>query len=214
MKSLIKSFKSIDHKMLWALILLGLCPTVYDTVRVFLVGQLPGDYSYSIAGQLSWVNLLYEILSEAIILPLYFFIGKVLTDKKELSNRIRGGLLVSGGIYAVLSAVIIIFAKPLLNFMAASPDIIDASAQYIRIESIASIFLILYQFIMVVLVSVGREKYVYVITISKVVLCLVSDMFLVSTLPVSANLGVNGIGYSNILVNLILFAISVFLISK
>jgi Na+-driven multidrug efflux pump len=42
----------------------------------------------------------------------------------------------------------------------------------------------------------------------------VCDTFLVSTLPVSANLGVNGIGYSNIIVNLLLLAVSVALLAK
>ena len=40
-------------------------PSIYTTVRVFFLGQLPGEWSFSIAGQLSWVNLLYEILNEA-----------------------------------------------------------------------------------------------------------------------------------------------------
>ena len=45
-------------------------------------------------------------------------------------------------------------------------------------------------------------------------LCLVSDTFLVSTLPISANLGVNGIGYSNIIVNVLLLAVSLMLLAK
>ncbi len=40
------------------------------------------------------------------------------------------------------------------------------------------------------------------------------DTFFVSTLKISANLGVNGIGYSNIAVNLILFIVSVILLKK
>ncbi len=69
------SLRTINHRLFLALLFLGLCPTVYTTVRVFFLGQLPGDWSFSIAGQLSWVNLLYEVISEAIILPLFFFIG-------------------------------------------------------------------------------------------------------------------------------------------
>lgn len=55
------SLSRINYKLFAALIVLGLAPTVYTTVRVFFLGQLPGEYSFSIAGQLSWVNLLYEI---------------------------------------------------------------------------------------------------------------------------------------------------------
>ena len=209
-----KSLSKINYKLFLALLVLGLVPTIYTTVRVFFLGQLPGEYSFSIAGQLSWVNLLYEILSEAIVLPLFFFIGKVLTDKTEFANRMRTGLLVSVGAYTVLSVVIIAFTKPLLSLMATDRAIIDASATYIRIESVASIFSLAFNFIMVGMVTLGKEKYVYVLTAVKLVLCLLVDTFMVSALPVSLNLGVNGIAFSNIIVNVILVATAIILLSK
>ena len=209
-----KSLSKINYKLFLALLVLGLVPTIYTTVRVFFLGQLPGEYSFSIAGQLSWVNLLYEILSEAIVLPLFFFIGKVLTDKTEFANRMRTGLLVSVGAYTVLSVVIIALAKPLLSLMATDKAIIDASATYIRIESVASIFSLAFNFVMVGMVTLGKEKYVYVLTAVKLVLCLLVDTFMVSTLPVSLNLGVNGIAFSNIIVNVILVATAIILLRK
>ena len=75
------SLGRINYKLFTALLVLGLAPTVYTTVRVFFLGQLPGEWSFSIADQLSWVNLIYEIINEAIILPLFYFIGKVKDDK-------------------------------------------------------------------------------------------------------------------------------------
>ena len=184
------SIKNINYKLYFALLVLGLCPTIYTTVRVFFLGQLPGEWSFSIAGQLSWVNLLYEIINEAIILPLFYFIGKVAYDKKEFTNRVKTGLIMSLGIYLALSAIIIRFAKPLLSFMATDKAIIDASATYIRIESIANIFLILSQFTLVSLVTLNKSKYLYILTIARLILSLLCDTFLVSSLPISLNLGV------------------------
>ena len=209
-----KSLSKINYKLFLALLVLGLVPTIYTTVRVFFLGQLPGEYSFSIAGQLSWVNLLYEILSEAIVLPLFFFIGKVLTDKKKFANRMRTGLLVSVGAYTVLSVVIIVLAKPLLSLMTTDKAIIDASATYIRIESVASIFSLAFNLIMVGMVTLGKEKYVYALTTVKLILCLLVDTFMVSTLPVSLNLGVNGIAFSNIIVNVLLVATAIILLRK
>lgn len=198
--------------MFLALLIMGLCPTVYTTVRTFFLGNLPGEWSYSIAGQLSWVNLLYEIANEAIILPLFFFIGKVVNDKKEFTNRVKTGMLLSLGIYVAFSAIILFAAEGLLKIMAASPEIIPESATYIRIESVANIFGILYSFVSVALISLGKDRMVYILTGARLVLCLILDTFLISTLPISLNLGVNGIGVSNILVNLILLIISLFLL--
>ena len=208
------SLRNINYRLYFALLILGLAPTVYTTLRVFFLGQLPGEWSFSIAGQLSWVNLLYEILNEAIILPLFYFVGQVRSDKAAFSNRVRTGMLISLGVYTILSAGVLLFAEPMLKLMATDVSILEASAQYIRIESIANIFGILTQFALVALVTVNKSKYLYALTGARLVLCLLSDTFLVSALPISANLGVNGIGYSNIIVNALLLAISLALLAK
>ena len=208
------SLKNINYKLFIALLIMGLCPTIYTTIRVFWLGQLPGEWSFSIAGQLSWVNLIYEIINEAIILPLFYFVGKVLLDKKELTNRLKTGLIITLGVYLLLTLVIMTCANPLLKLMATSPDIIDASATYIRIESVANVFAILSQFALVTLVALGKDKQVYALTGVKLVLCVIFDTFFVSTLKCSLNLGVNGIAITNIIVNLILFAVTLFLLYK
>ena len=186
---------------------------LHNFTRLFL-GKLPGDWVFSIAGQLSWVNLVYEILDEAIILPLYFFMGKAINNKNDYTNRIKTGLIISFSVYAVCSIFIIGFTNPLLSIMATSKDIISESVIYIRIESIANIFILLSNFILICLITLGKSRYVYILTAAKLILSIVFDTFLVSTLNISANLGVNGIGYSNIIVNIILFAVSVVLLSK
>lgn len=214
LSKIIKSYKNINHKLLFSLLIMGLVPTIYTTLRVFWLGNLPSEYSYSIAGQLSWVSLIYEVIDEAIILPLFYFIGKVAEDKKELTNRMKTGLLVTLGIYLVLSAVIMSCAELLLKLMATDESIIDASATYIRIEAFANIFSILQRFALVGLVILGKDKYVYVLTGVKLVLCLIFDTFLISTLPFSADLGVNGIGISNIIVNAILFITAMIILAR
>ena len=102
-------------------------------------------------------------------------VGKVVSDKKEFTNRVKTGLLISLGVYAILSAIILIFAEPLLSAMATSPDIIKESATYIRIESIANIFGILFSFVSVALISLGKDRFVYILTGIKLILCIVSD---------------------------------------
>lgn len=214
LKKFALSLRSMDFKLYLALLFLGFCPAVYSTVRVFLLGRLPDAWAYSIAGQLSWVNLLYEILGEAILLPLFFFIGRVLGDKREFANRVKSGLLLTFCIYTVFSILLMAAVKPMLSLMAAGGDILEMSAAYIRIESVANIFGMLSSFVFVALVTLGKSEYMYILTAARLLLCLVSDVFFVSSLPVSLRLGVNGIGYSNIWVNAVLFAVSLRLLCR
>lgn len=207
-----KLFGNIDFGLYASLLFLGLLPAVYTAVRTNLLGQLPGDYAYSIAGQLSWVNLLYEVVNEAVILPLFCFLA--VKDRKEFENRLRTGLLISAVIYTVISITVSLFALPLLRSMAVSADILAESAVYIRIESIAIIFGIMYDFAMIALITAGHRKNIYMIAVIKCALNITFDVFFVSSLPMSLNLGVNGVGFSNILANVLMFAAAIYMLDR
>ena len=209
-----KSLLLIDYKLITSLFLIQFIPAIYTTLRVFFLGQLPGDYSFSIAGQLTWVNLIYEIINESIILPLYYFIGKVANNKIELSNCFKSGMLITACIYIVLSLLAFVFVEPLLVLMTVNKEILVESASYIRIESIALIFSILANFVLVVLVALNKVKYMYIITAIRLVLCILFDVLFISSFPCSLKLGVNGIALSNIVVNIIILIVSLIFLYK
>ena len=123
-------------------------------------------------------------------------------------------MLISFSIYTALSIIVVIFAEQLLKLMATDRTIIEASALYIRIESVANIFAMMFNFLLVCLVTLGKDKYVYIFTGTKLVLCVLLDTFMTSTLSISLNLGVNGIAITNIIVNLALFIVAILLLHK
>lgn len=213
-KNMMKSLKRINSRLFLALLLMGLIPTIYTTVRIFLLGQLPGDWGFNIASQLSWVNLLYEILQEAIILPLFFFIGMAIKNRIELENKIKTGLIFTGLVYASLSILIMIFAVPMIRFMAQDVTLINETASYIRLETIAAVFMTLVKFSIVVLVVINKDKYLYYVLALQMVLSIFFDIFFVSNLSISLHLGVNGIAWTNIIVNAILMGLVYFILKK
>ena len=197
----------IDLRLYMSLVFLGLFPAVYTALRTRFIGQMPDSYAYSIAGQLSWVSLIYEVLGEAVILPLYFLLGG--RSREELGDRLRSGLAAVFAIYAVCSAAVSLFAVPLLNAMAVSRDILPESAAYIRLESIAFVFGAVFDFMMVALVTIGKRKYIYIMAAAKCALCATLDILLISPFSISLHMGVNGIALSNIITNAMLFITAV-----
>ena len=160
------------------------------------------------------MGIIFEIVEEALFLPLYFFIANELNNEENMSNKVRTGLIFIFFIYFIFSAILIIFAKPLLTLMAQNKELIDESVTYIRLESIAIIFSILYKFIIVVLVSMQKEKAMYIFLFIQITLIILLDTLLISTLNISLNLGINGIAITNIIVNSFLFLISLFYLNK
>ena len=204
----------IDYRLFFTLLAMGLLPTLYTTLRIHFLGNLPTDWGYNIASQLSWVSLVYEILQEAIMLPLFYIMGKSLSDKAQLENKITTGLIVTFSIYGLVSLFLMIFAKPLIVFMSQKTEIVQATANYIRLETVASIFMTLSQFILLVLITIKKEGHLLSYLAIQMVLTMLFDTFLVSTLPISLNIGVNGIAISNIIVNFILVLLGLALLSK
>lgn len=206
--------KGINYRLYLSMLVFAFLPTIYSTLRIFYLGNIPNEWTFSIAGQLSWVSLLYEILTEAIILPLFFFIGKNIEKKDKILNLVKTGLVISFIPFFIVSSIIIVFPKQLLELMAINPSIIKETIPYIRLEAVANIFLILLLFVQTVIFSIKKEKYIYLLTILRLVLTIFLDTVFISNFNFSLKLRVNGIGYSNILLNLSLFILSLFILAK
>lgn len=210
----IESIRRIDLRLFLALLLTGLLPTIYTTVRIFFLGNLPNDWGINIASQLMWVNLLYEILQESLILPLYFILGKAISNTEEFTNRLKGSMVIVFSIYLTLSALISIFAEPMVVAMAQNSALVDATVSYIRLETIAYIFLTMWKFLMLILLLIGRDKLIYIMLTVQMILTVLLDTLFISEFSFSLQLGVNGIAITNIIVNIVLLAVFFILLKK
>lgn len=214
MNRIIRALKTVNFRLWGAIASMMLLPTIYTTVRIFFLGDMPGEWGFNIASQLSWVNLFYEIIQEALILPLFFILGKSLKDKKELENKAKSGLILTVAVYLLMAILIIIFAKPLVLLMAQDGVLVDATVDYIRLETIAALFSTLWRFIILILITIKKDKYMYITLGIQMLLSITLDIFLISNLPFSAKMGVNGIAVTNIIVNIVLLLVSILLLKR
>lgn len=77
--------KNVNWKLLLVISLITLIPTIYKTTRVYFIGQIDDGNSYSIVSQIQWLNILYEIITEAIIVPMFLVYQK---RNKNFKTRI------------------------------------------------------------------------------------------------------------------------------
>jgi len=214
MKSFTESLRKINYRLYFAILVTMLLPTIYQTVRIYFLGNMPSDWGINIASQLSWIELVYEVIQEALILPLFFILGKSLNNEAELENKIRSGLLLTGIIYSFLSIIIFIFANQFVIAMAQNKELVDQTVFYIRLETIAGVFSTLTRFLMLVFISMSKDRYMYILLLLQMVLSIIFDTFLISNLSISLKVGVNGIAISNIIVNIILIIVGITLLKK
>jgi len=118
------SFRRFNAKLYGAMLLRAAIPTIYTSVRIYFLGDLPADSGVNIAAQLVWVNLILEVFSEALILPLYHCIGVSIGDRSETASRVRTSARVTFGVYAALSVALFVAMPALVSAMAQDPEII------------------------------------------------------------------------------------------
>jgi hypothetical protein len=153
----------------------------------------------NIASQLQWVNVILEVVQEALIKPLYFCIGLTIGNARETESKVKSGRLVTFLIYVVCTSVIAGAASPLTEWMAQDEKLISKTVEYVRLELIGIVVSSLVEFFMVVFVLLNAQRHIYVILAIKMSLSIILDSFFLSeSIDVSLKLGVNGIAYTNI----------------
>jgi len=121
------NLKRFNYKLFLAILITGLLPTIYTTVRFNFLGSLPDDWGYNIASQLQYVNLIFEVIQEMLILPLFFLVGKTIGNMEITRNKIKTGLLSLFGVIAFFSIVLFIFAEGIVTLMAQNADLIGGT---------------------------------------------------------------------------------------
>ena len=206
---------NINIKLLLSLIFFAILPSIYSTLRIYLLGTYPDDSAINIASQQMWLGIIYEVLQEAIIAPMFFFIGKISNnDKSNLINKIKTFILIILIIYFIIALLINIFSNNLVSAMKQNEILINQTATYIRLESFANIFIIIFQFFIIINVALGNYKEIFVVSILKTVITVIFDFIFISRYPISINVGVNGIAYNNIFSNFISIIVFIILLNN
>ncbi len=198
----------INYKLWLVLILTSFIPLVYSTTRIHFLGSFPDTWTFSIASQVAWLNVGYEVLREALLLPLAFILGQCIADKNDFQKRVSTSLIIFVLSYLVMTLIVVFFTPILVKTMQQQNEIFEQTVNYIRLESIAIFISSVFAFFNLVLVLKNNKKELYELLFIQTALTIICDSIFVSQFSFSLQLGINGIAMTNIGVNLILGMIS------
>ncbi|MGL1461488.1 MATE family Na+-driven efflux transporter [Vibrio parahaemolyticus] len=198
----------INVKLWLVLILSSLVPLIYTTTRIHFIGSMPDSWAFSIAAQVAWLNIGYEVINEALLLPLAFILGQVIMTKETFQRRAVLSLGMVILVYAIVTVFVLAFTPQLVSAMQQQENLFAQTIEYIRLESIAIFVSSAYLFFNLVLVLHNKQKALYSLLAIQTLLTIICDTLLVSQLPSSLQLGVKGIAITNIVINTVLVVVS------
>ena len=126
------SLMRIQYSLYLSLLAKALLPTIYSSVRVSLLGDLPSDSGVNIASQAVWLGLVFEVLQEMLILPLYFTFGNTMSDLEMTGNKIKTGGVIILGIFSTAAVILYIILPNLVKLMGQDEELVDTTVSYCR----------------------------------------------------------------------------------
>ena len=205
-----KSFKLLNWKLLSVIFLTLFIPIIYRTIRFFYLGTLPNSYSFSIAGNLQWINVLFEVLEEAFLLPLFFSLNRIINNK-DANKKISGTISSISLIYLFFIIIFVLFTKNMMGFMSVY-KINPITIKFVRIEFFTRFFIMLTKISLVILIAKSKWKQILIILCIQTAINISLDNFIVSNTWYSLNLGVVWIGWDQLISNIIASVIYIFII--
>lgn len=204
----------LNYRLWGAIFIVAFFPTLYSTVRIYFINSIPETWSVSIAAQSMWLHLSYEVVQEALLVPLYFLFGQVIRDLPSLRERVSWAFLVTFSAYVILTVVILSGADQLTRLMAQQAELQTLTARYIRLEAIAIMIGVFNDICIVVLVALGMPRLVLFLVILRAVFTIVFDAFIVGQFSWSLDLGVTGVALTNIVVGAVILIPSLLILNR
>lgn len=199
-----KNLKTFNRGLYIVLILIALFPAILQTIRTFFLSSTIDVSEFDVLGQMEWFDLINESIIALLILPLYSILsGELEKDKTRLPRQVFKSLITVFIVYFILSIIIYGIARYLVDFMNPGSDKLGAMVNYLNLETIAFIIGIIPQFVNVVFIVLGKKRNFYIYIIVHSLLLILADYLLIPSY------GVNGVAYSNILINSVLTLITI-----
>ncbi len=198
-KSTFKNLKHFKWSLWLSLCALALVPSIYQTIRTFLISTNTSSTGIDIIGQMEWYDLIDETIKAFLIVPLYSILNRIFKNNKEQGpSFVFKSLLIVFVLYFIFNIGIFIYGNSLISYMNPQENDISAISTYLKLETISFMLGIIPSFFNVIFVVSEKEKNVYVFLGIQVILGITTDFLLVPSI------GVNGIAISNIITNSLL----------
>lgn len=199
-----------DWKLFLSILLYLSIPPIYQSYSLYLIGNTPPrDNNLAIVSQWQFVQVALEVIQEALVFPLFFYIGSQWQERREaLFQRARDVFF-----------YLLVFLAPailLLYFgMGAFVERINttealrmATTGFLRIKLGALLLGIINAGLIIMVESLRKKRILLYLLFLKLLLSVVFDSWFFGGYSFSLSLGVKGVALSNLLTEFLIFLVS------
>ena len=213
--SLIRSCLKAWNWRLYFFILLFLgLPNIYQVYRTAIIGTtLPDPGSLAIISQWQFVGLAVEILQEATVLAIFFYVGSQIRGGAAIRiDRAKTVLFIIFAASLAYSAGVFVFTDAFIDAIGTPEEIRDQTRSYLEVSVFSLPFTVLAAATVVLFESLGMRRMVLVMALVNVGLMFGMDMLFFGEAGPSLMADTTGVAWSTLLASLSLFLVGLALL--
>jgi Na+-driven multidrug efflux pump len=205
-----------DNGLLFSIFLVLVLPSIYNSYSIFLIGNKPPELqSLAIVAQWQFVQVGMEVIQEGLVLPFFYLLGKMRRQQPGVIFRqLQTNGLIVLAVLLPLGILIWSITPWLIERVGTTAELQGATSHYLRIRMVALFWSILNIGLFIILESLRLRKLLVAIIIVKLLLFLAFDSLFFGGYSFSLNLGVAGVAWSQLVVEVLCFLILLVGISK
>lgn len=195
------------------LLFLGL-PNIYQVYRTAIIGTtLPDPGSLAIISQWQFVGLAVEILQEATVLAIFFYVGSQIRGGAAIRmDRAKTVLFIIFAASLAYSAGVFVFTDAFIDAIGTPEEIRNQTRSYLEVSVFSLPFTVLAAATVVLFESLGMRRMVLVMALVNVGLMFGMDMLFFGGAGPSLMADTTGVAWSTLLASLSLFLVGLALL--
>jgi Na+-driven multidrug efflux pump len=215
----IKSGKVLLRQWDWGLFLLIFLymalPRFYLSYSVYLIGNaIPDINALATVAQWQFIELLLEVIQETFILAIFFLVGRGLQSKEGPGSPIRTSLSSILAFSIVVAGILFALSDNFVNIIGTPEAIRETTSTFLKIKTAGVPIILLSMASIIVVETINRKRILLTLAILQVVYRFILDSLFYGGYSFSLNLGVLGVGWSDLAASLLLLVTALFMIRK
>lgn len=163
-----------DKQLFWSLVLWSLVPSIYLLIRMHIVAITATDIN--VLGQMEWFDLIDEVLTTTLTIPLYYVLKEHASPQKNLHASLAAFAIYTGFVVvvAILLPHLVVFMNP-----TSAEKSLSTISQYLRLQTI-SLLIGFWSSLMVILFTLdGRANLFRILLLCKIAGMILCDFLFI-----------------------------------
>jgi len=207
--------KEWDWRLFLLIFLYMALPQFYRSYSVYLIGNaIPDTNALATVAQWQFIELLLEVVQETFVLAIFYFVGKGIQSNEGPGPKIRTSLTTILAFGTTIAAILFIASPQFVTVIGTPVEIQDTTASFLRIKTASIPILLLCTASVITIETINKKKYILTLAVLQVIFRFTFDSFFYGGYAFSLDLGVLGVGWSDLAASFALFVSVVFMIRR